>query len=355
MQSEVKWFSEGSRETQMPRGGAVSQNVEFLFVVLEVTVFEDELVNGVKIEADRWGNYTPPSTWMGYGSEGVGKVFKYDNGTVSPAEGYVWYRPAPHYPGRIGKWNFAARDRKGNLLPAFEPCRPHTSRTIFDGGNFLGILIKMKDVSVNPIYEDNNGYYTDEDGESDGKIADGNDGCGAWENWSESGDVGGDVGMGVEGLWGVSSELGYTSITETGWSPMYGWMDWREEKDSEPWLPMRFEHDNGVSRISLGDEGGRCAAAWGPSWIPNIVPALYTNLDAHPRSVSRGLGGDMAAVIGLLALTQETNHCDEAFYRPQNPDTELGGSNPDEYHQAEVVWKEQKWNGTRHSNACGCS
>lgn len=336
----------------MPWGGAMNQGVEFLFVVLEVTVFEDELVNGVNLEADRWGNYMPPNTWMGYGSEeAVGNVFKYDNGTVSPAEGYVWYRPAPHYPGRIGKWDFAAKDRKENLFPAFEPCQPHTSRTIFDCGLFIGIVMKMKDVSVNPVCEDNNGHYTDEEYESDGTISGDNDVYGVLENGCDS--ESGDVEMGIEGIWGPGG-LGNTSTTGTGLSSMYDWADWREDGDSESWLSMKFEHDNGVSRISLGDEGRRYAAGWRPSWIPSIVPTLYTNPDPHPHSVSRGLGGDMATVIGLLALTQERNHCDEAFYRPRKPDTELGESNADEHHQAEVVWKRHKWNGKRHHNACGC-
>lgn len=349
MHPTVKCSPSGLGEVQKP-WSAVNQSVEFLFVVLEVTPFEDELVNGVNLEADRWGNYMPPNTYKGYGTEEVGRVFKYDNGTVSLAEDYTWYRPEAHQPGSIGKSNLACIDPKDNLFPAFEPCRPHTARTIFNCGPFMGIVIKMKDASVDPVYEDNNGYYTDEEYESDDDVSIENAVYGDLESWSKPSDV----GKGGEGFWDVSSRLRSAATEEIEWPSLtYDLMDWGAERDSESWLAMKFEHDNGVSRISLGDEGRRYAAGNQPKWIPSIVPTLYTNPDT--QSDSRGLGGDMATLIGLLALTQERDHCDEAFYRPLNPDTELGIFSPYEYHQARVAWKRHRWNGTRHNNACGCS
>lgn len=326
----------------------MNRDVEFLFVVLEAAVFEDKLINSVMLEADRWGNYLPPSTWMGYGSEEkVGKVFRYKNGTASPAEGYVWYRPAPHYPGTIGKWNFAAIDGEGNPCPNFEACRTYTTRTVFDGGPFMGTLIKMKDASVNPVdRRENDLYYPDEEccSEDCEKEVD--------EDNSEGESDSSDLEMGSDDFFGASN-VGDT-CPEVRW-PMHGWADWRRERDSETWLAMKFEHDNGVSRISLGDEGRRYAAGWTPSWIPSIVAHNYTNPDAHLRLISRGLGGDMATVIGLLALTQEIGHCDEAFYLPRHSGIKHDDSEQGEYHQAEIVWKNNNWSGARHPNACGYS
>ncbi len=307
----------------------MSRDVEFLFVVLETPIFEDELINHVALEADRWGNLVPPNTCAGYGSgETAGRVFRYRNGTISPAEGYVWYRPAPHYPGGIGRWDFAALDQDGNPSPAFLRCRPYTTRTIFDGGAFTGILIKMKDASVHPFTEgrDDDYYDDDEDCSSDDETSD--------SDYEES--SGGELKRGDNDTRdeGYSRGLYMQNINAVD-TLTHEFL----ERDEEPWTAMSFEHDNGVSRISL-DGGWRFVAGWGSSWIPTIVAPQYTN--PRPEFVSRGLGGDMATLIGLLALTQEPCHCDEAFCRPNSGSGERCQT---------AVWRRHRWNGTRHPNA----
>ncbi|RYP49151.1 hypothetical protein DL768_005085 [Monosporascus sp. mg162] len=288
-------------------------NVEFLFVVLEAVVFEDELVNNLRPEADMWGTLRPPKTWRGFCSgERAGDVFRYRNGTATSAPEYDWFRPGPGQPGEIVRWNFAALDENGCAYPTYEPCPPHTTRTVFDCGPFLSTVINLRDASVNPMNEEKDGdYHVDEESE------------GGSESEDESNH--GDVDMG-----GSSSfkELEEQDIDSTDWA-VYECTDWHGEKDDELWFRMRFEHDSGVSRISVGDEAELCVAAFNPSWVPTIVSESYL----HPgiKQASRGLGGDMAILIGLLALTQAPGHCDDAF--------------------APGMWRRNNWMGKRHPNA----
>ena len=279
-------------------------DVKFLFVVVEAPVFEDELVNRVPRQADRWGNFMPPSTWLGFGSEQeASEVFMYRNGTVTKSAGYEWYRPGgPGYPGRIGKWDFAALDENGWPTPVFIACQPHTTRTIFDGGAFLGTLIQTRDASVDPYLES---------GE-----------CRAY-NVESSPDNSSDSGFDSE-----ADDPGMSVIDTSGGLNMRH--SRVKSSNNRNWLPMKFVHDAGTSRISLY-HGDRCVAGHSPSWVPSIVNPQYATQNAPNRS--RGLGGDMATIIGLLALTQKPYHGGEAF--------------------AEEHWRRHKWHGTRHPKACG--
>ncbi|RYP11863.1 hypothetical protein DL767_011266 [Monosporascus sp. MG133] len=289
-------------------------NVEFLFVVLEAVVFEDELVNNLQPEADMWGTLRPPKTWRGFCSgERVGGVFRYKNGTATRAPEYDWFRPGPGQPGGIVRWNFAALDEDGCAHPTYEPCRLHTTRTVFDCGPFLSTVINLRDASVNPMNEEEDGdYHVDEEWE----------GVDESEGESNHGDVDKDVSSSVK-------EVEEQDIDPTDWA-VYECTDWHGERDDELWFRRRFEHDWGVSRISVGDEAELCVAASNPSWVPTIVSESYL----HPgiKQASRGLGGDMATLIGLLALTQAPGHCDDAF--------------------APGVWKRNIWRGKRHPDAC---
>ncbi|RYP06467.1 hypothetical protein DL765_009476 [Monosporascus sp. GIB2] len=297
----------------MPSGSSCRPNVEFLFVVLEAEVFEDELVNKLRPEADMWGTLRPPKTWRGFGSGGgVGDVFRYKNGTATRAPEYDWFRPSPGQPGGIVKWNFAALDENGCPYPTYEPCPPHTARTVFDCGPFLPTVISLRDASVDPMNEEENGdYQVDEEWE------------GVDELKGESNHGGVDIG-------GSSSFKGLEEpdIDPTDWT-VYEYTDWYSERDNELWFRMRFEHDSGVSRISVGDEAELCVAAFNPSWVPTIISESYL----HPqiKQASRGLGGDMATLIGLLALTQAPGKCDDAF--------------------APGMWRRNNWRGKRHPDA----
>lgn len=99
------------------------------------------------------------------------------------------------------------------------------------------------------------------------------------------------------------------------------------------WQALHLDHEEGgVSRIG---SQYKYVAGDGPSWLDNhqIISGLYR----RPRDVgvarySRGLGGEVAIVIGLMALSQRRGQIDTAF--------------------ATRLWNNNRWTGHLHPDAC---
>lgn len=73
----------------------------------------------------------------------------------------------------------------------------------------------------------------------------------------------------------------------------------------------RGEHLEGISQVAVEDSHmptgtGLCryAAGRSPSWIPGLLPTSYRN-PYNPRRPSRGLGGELPIILGLMALSGE--------------------------------------------------
>ena len=289
-------------------------DVDFLFVVVEVPLFEEKDINGLEPKLDRWGNYMPPDTWLGFHSDQkASEVFRYQNGTVTRATHYTWCRPdGPGCPGGIGVWDFAAVDKNGSQSPIFLACQPYTTRTIFDGGDFMGTVIQTRDASVDHYFDDEK--YKAYDGEN---LSDNSDGISTRNDRS----------VGSSDSSGEDSDVEMNDVETTIRIDMRH--SWTGKPGRHKWIPMRFIHDIGTSRISL-NQGYRYVAGRNPTWLPSVVYPQFAYPDAPVNS--NGLGGDMATIIGLLALTQEPHHCGEAF--------------------SEGKWEEYSWNHTRHPKAC---
>ena len=63
----------------------------FLFVVNELQVDYEPLPGEAHPLTDQWLNPMPPQSQAAYTGELIGTVFRYQDGVVSPAQGYLWY------------------------------------------------------------------------------------------------------------------------------------------------------------------------------------------------------------------------------------------------------------------------
>lgn len=63
----------------------------FLFVVNELQVDYEPLPGEGHPLTDQWLNPMPPQSQAAYTGELIGTVFRYQDGDVSPAQGYLWY------------------------------------------------------------------------------------------------------------------------------------------------------------------------------------------------------------------------------------------------------------------------
>jgi hypothetical protein len=63
----------------------------FLFVINELQVDYDPLPGESQRLTDQWLNHAPPQRADAYIGEMVGTVFRYQNGVINLAPGYMWY------------------------------------------------------------------------------------------------------------------------------------------------------------------------------------------------------------------------------------------------------------------------
>ncbi|KAI0007351.1 hypothetical protein F4779DRAFT_515789 [Xylariaceae sp. FL0662B] len=211
------------------------QNTSFLFVVNEV-----QLNSAYRPVADIWGNLTPPLTKRQYGAEIPGQVFRYHNGVVTPAHGYVWNRTSIGTQGCIG-YNDQYLDDTGNLYWDFVSLEEYRTSTVFDCGPFLPWVYVDVDVTTIENLDANDAPYNR--------------------------------------FWAV-----------------------------------HFSHSDHVSQAT--HTGYKYAAGRHAKWIPSLVHENYKNLKNAPDS--RGLGGELGLVLGLMALTEPQGRTNDAFYSHWN-------------------------------------
>ncbi|KAH6846953.1 hypothetical protein B0I37DRAFT_309444 [Chaetomium sp. MPI-CAGE-AT-0009] len=85
--------SKPSRSTQRPAAPAPVA-ASFLFVVNELQVDYEPASPRDQPLTDQWLNTMPPQHAGAYVGELVGTVFRYRDGVVSPAHGYLWWAPS---------------------------------------------------------------------------------------------------------------------------------------------------------------------------------------------------------------------------------------------------------------------
>ncbi|KAK7419712.1 hypothetical protein QQZ08_010725 [Neonectria magnoliae] len=96
---------------------------------------------------------------------------------------------------------------------------------------------------------------------------------------------------------------------------MFTLYDPLETNTRSSWQLLQIFHPrgnlSGVSQIATEDSsmtrgGGlvRHAAGARPTWIPSLLPATYRSPISSPPT-SRGLGGELAVILGLMALSAE--------------------------------------------------
>ena len=229
---------------------AVLPEPSFLFIVNEFHV-NYEPVNGQNsLLYDQWGNVMPVVRPEAYEGEMVGTVFRYKRGSVSPAKGYTWFRPAPHEEGYIVRVNAESGSPDGE----FSYPTPYKAKSIFACSAHLPIVIADSDASLGLTYMRKNCPCGDCDGQYD-----------------------------YEGS-------------------LYS-----------PWWTLFFsDGDGAVSKISPW--GSPFVAGNNPSWIPSLVPKQYNNNQARAHSAQRlGLGGDLPVVIGLMAFHGRVGRASEIF------------------------------------------
>ncbi|KAI1494088.1 hypothetical protein F5X96DRAFT_684815 [Biscogniauxia mediterranea] len=234
--------SKADRHASRTDGGSQNVQASFFFVVNEI-----ELSPEPPLESDRWGNIIPPARPNYYARETVGRVFRYNNGTVTPAEGYQWVRQAWGAEGHI-YYPTNVVDEYGNNM---YPLQTYSSSTVFDLGPFFPCAYALVDATTHDI-----------------------------------------------------------SMNEAPWNTFYA---------------LQFNNQDGVSRAFFN--GGSKFIAGSASWLERLVPAAYRTPPGAERFSPTPLGGELGAVLGLMALAERPGRTDHAF---------------------SSHWNENIWHGTRH-------
>lgn len=103
-----------------------------------------------------------------------------------------------------------------------------------------------------------------------------------------------------------------------------------DDPDFVSWHALHFHHQDGISQASPSG-GQKLVAGQNASFIEGLLPRTYSNNERHAPP-SAGLGGHVALVIGLMALSQERGSIDSAFERQS--------------------WNNYQWSGRRDRGAC---
>ncbi|KAL2129818.1 hypothetical protein VTI74DRAFT_7267 [Chaetomium olivicolor] len=128
-----------SKAAKAKSPGATSQGAQgsFLFIVNELQVDPDSYP-----EVDQWLNPVPPERADAYVGEVVGTVFRYQNGIVSPAHGYRWYRD-PTRADQTGIYRFNQQTGRFDGRPAH-----YRTQTIFACSALLPMIVTDGDPSL---------------------------------------------------------------------------------------------------------------------------------------------------------------------------------------------------------------
>ncbi|KAK4097583.1 hypothetical protein N658DRAFT_478672 [Parathielavia hyrcaniae] len=133
--------SRGTKTKSQKQAGQGTSRNSFLFVVNEFQVNYEPLQGQGHTLTDQWLNTMPPQQAEAYVGESPGTVFRYEDGVVSPAPGYCWYRPAMGQEGRIARLNQAANEFDG--WPAV-----YRAQTVFACSALLPMIVAHGDASL---------------------------------------------------------------------------------------------------------------------------------------------------------------------------------------------------------------
>ncbi|KAK4174100.1 hypothetical protein QBC36DRAFT_348199 [Triangularia setosa] len=93
-------------------------------------------------------------------------------------------------------------------------------------------------------------------------------------------------------------------------------------------LPIcRWNDISNVSYVTTEGRGGPSVVGKNPSWIPSLVPQIYSNPNAN--LVSGGLSGDLSVLIGLMAFHSRKGRASEVF--------------------SSQKWHHNRWVGSQHA------
>lgn len=87
------------------------------------------------------------------------------------------------------------------------------------------------------------------------------------------------------------------------------------DDDIPSWNMLHFAHrEGGVSLANSRCSGCTYVAGRNASWMPSLVPRVFENTTRYETPKSRGLGGDLPVVIGLMAFhASKVGHASGVF------------------------------------------
>ncbi|KAK3328621.1 hypothetical protein B0T19DRAFT_195958 [Cercophora scortea] len=115
--------------------------VSFLFVVNELNFSHEPLPGDSSLLTDQWGSEMPPIRSDAYSLETAGTVFRYADGAVSPAPGYVWL--PSNGPSQPGCMAFVDDNNMIAGIPKW-----YKTQSIFACSAHLPIIVAEGDVSL---------------------------------------------------------------------------------------------------------------------------------------------------------------------------------------------------------------
>ncbi|OTB01712.1 hypothetical protein M426DRAFT_211040 [Hypoxylon sp. CI-4A] len=85
------------------------------------------------------------------------------------------------------------------------------------------------------------------------------------------------------------------------------------ESPRNRWFALEFKHrGDGVSEVTFNG-GKKYVAGKNASWVGPLVPRVFENPELPCVEQSRGLGGDLGVILGLMALAEPPGQQDDAF------------------------------------------
>jgi hypothetical protein len=230
--------------------------------------------------------------------------------------------------------------------------KPSTRTSDYSNVNFLFVVNELNMNQDHPPSADRWGNYTPPDTpngyvhESVGRVFRYHDGIITPEEkhmWYRS-DVGerGDIGYWTQEADEAGNALPlfnalatYSTFAVFNCGPflplVYGVGDVSEDhSDFDGWRALHFHHVSGVSQASPNG-GHKCLAGRNTDFIDRLVPRAYCNSEARAPQ-SKGLGGEIGLVIGMMALSQSPGMIDTAFHSQ--------------------AWAGNKWTAERAADAC---
>ncbi|KAK0716235.1 hypothetical protein B0H67DRAFT_645877 [Lasiosphaeris hirsuta] len=244
-------------------GHSPANDVSFLFVVNELSI---NLEPPHHESMDQWLNFLPPTSPAGYVDEAVGAVFRYAAGAVARADEYVWHRPHMGQAGSILRLD-GANNVSGVAVP-------YLTRSVFSCSAHLPLIVLDGDASLGSSYLRRPGCQCD-----------------------------GNNNTATTTATGLDEELPRWNLLH--FAAPEAFADTRPEGHAAAprGLSLAMAHDTGAPYV-LGRN---------PSWMPSLVPAAFANTRPEHVPQSRGLSGDVAIVIGLMAFHSRPGEASNVF------------------------------------------